>query len=142
MFPAICSCPGIRCQLCQHFCGQRVSLCCSISSLLLVRQCLFNTTIASDATASASASAAATAIAQADASAASNVITGALCDPVTASATAQAFAQAIATGQGCNGVIQQAISSKCFCCVLAPRQALRLPWCEWVYRLCACMPYI
>lgn len=85
----------------------------------VVRQCLFNATIASDATANASATAAATAIAQADATAASNVITSAICNPVTATATAQAFAQAIATAQGCNGVIYQAIASKCSCCVMS-----------------------
>ena len=110
------------------FGGGATAFAAASSRYSVVRQCLFNVTIASDATASASATAAATAIAQADAGAASNVITGALCNPVTATATAQAFAQAIATTQGCNGVIQQAISSKCTHFVIAAKPACMVLW--------------
>lgn len=103
--------------LTNNFVGNSTAFAAATARFSVVGQCLFNATTAASAEASASATAAATAIAQADATAASNAITGAICNPVTATATAQAFAQAIAQAQGCNGVIYQAISSKCKCCV-------------------------
>ena len=104
--------------LTNSFAGNSTAFAAATARFSVVRQCLFNATIAADASASASATAAATAIAQSDANAASEAITGAICNPVTATATAQAFAQAIAQAQGCNGVIYQAISSKYICCAI------------------------
>ena len=98
--------------LTNKYAGNSTAFAAATARFSVVGQCLFNATIAADASASASATAASTAIAQSDATAASDAITGAICNPVTATATAQAFAQAIAQAQGCNGVIYQAISSK------------------------------
>ena len=96
------------------FTGNSTAFASATARLSIVRECLFNATIAASAEASASATAVSTAIAQANATSASQAITGAICNPVTATATAEAFAQAIATAQGCNGVIYEAISCKSF----------------------------
>ena len=98
-----------------NFSGNSTAFAAATARFSVVRDCLYNATIAASAEASASASAASTAIAQANVTSASQAITGAICNPVTATATAQAFAQAIATAQGCNGVIYEAISSEYIC---------------------------
>ena len=76
----------------------------------IVRQCLFNATIAANAAASTAVSTAETAISSSNATSATSVITKNICNPVTATAVAQAFAEAIATGTGCNGVVYTAIT--------------------------------
>ena len=106
--------------LSNNYAGNSTAFAEATARFSVVGQCLFNATVAADASASASVQAASTAITQSDATAASDAITGALCNPVTATATAQAFAQAIAQAQGCNGVIYQAISSKNNCCNVIP----------------------
>ena len=126
--------------LTNNFTGNSTAFAAATARFSVVGQCLFNATIATDASASASATAVSTAISQSDATAASNAITGAICSPVTATATAQAFAQAIAQAQGCNGVIYQAISSGCHCCAGKELHVLRgVKWFMTLCGVCDCM---